>query len=190
MVFVAMSIVISGCNNQAKQQEIERQRQDSIQAAELAEKKRMEQERAEKEAAERAERDRMNKFVGTYRFEYSNDAIEHDQCYPIVVYPDGRCVLIERNTTDFLGNITPISSNAFYILLKNNCWLHINIYGTNNNNRISEITCMGKFAHTVDEIVIDIAERRIYRDLSEYKNRDITTAKYGKIVSHTSSTTN
>ena len=48
----ALLTMLCSCNNQAKQQEIERQRQDSIQAAERAEK-----ENEEREAAERAERE-------------------------------------------------------------------------------------------------------------------------------------
>lgn len=51
---VAISIVISGCDNQAKQSEIEKQRQeDSIRVAENVKK-----ELAEKEAKEKAERER------------------------------------------------------------------------------------------------------------------------------------
>ena len=53
MVFVAFSIAISSCDNQAKQREIEKQRQeDSIRVAENVKK-----ELAEKEAKERAERE-------------------------------------------------------------------------------------------------------------------------------------
>ena len=55
MVFVAFSIAISSCDNQAKQREIEKQRQeDSIRVAENVEK-----ELAEKEAKERAEREKQ-----------------------------------------------------------------------------------------------------------------------------------
>ncbi len=55
MVFVAFSIAISSCDNQAKQREIEKQRQeDSIRVAENVKK-----ELAEKEAKERAERERQ-----------------------------------------------------------------------------------------------------------------------------------
>ena len=55
MLFVAISIVIGGCENQAKQQEIEKQRQeDSIRVVESVKK-----EFAEKEAKERAERERQ-----------------------------------------------------------------------------------------------------------------------------------
>ena len=54
MALVAISIVISGCDNQAKQREIEKQRQeDSIRVAENVKK-----ELAEKEAKERAEREK------------------------------------------------------------------------------------------------------------------------------------
>lgn len=54
MTLVAISIVISGCDNQAKQREIEKQRQeDSIRVAENVKK-----ELAEKEAKERAEREK------------------------------------------------------------------------------------------------------------------------------------
>ena len=55
MVFVAFSIAISSCDNQARQREIEKQRQeDSIRVAENVEK-----ELAEKEAKERAEREKQ-----------------------------------------------------------------------------------------------------------------------------------
>ena len=55
MVFVAFSIAISSCDNQAKQREIEKQRQeDSIRVAENVKK-----ELAEKEARERAEREKQ-----------------------------------------------------------------------------------------------------------------------------------
>ena len=55
MVFVAFSIAISSCDNQAKQQEIEKQHQeDSISVAENVKK-----ELAEKEAKERAEREKQ-----------------------------------------------------------------------------------------------------------------------------------
>ena len=54
MIFVAFSIVISSCDNQAKQREIEKQRQeDSIRVAENVKK-----ELAEKEAKEKAEREK------------------------------------------------------------------------------------------------------------------------------------
>ena len=57
---VAFSLASCDNNSQAKQQEIERLRQDSIQAAERAEKERAKQEaaeRAEREAAERKQRE-------------------------------------------------------------------------------------------------------------------------------------
>ena len=55
MVFVAFSIAISSCDNQAKQREIEKQRQeDSIRVAENVKK-----ELAEKEAKEKAEREKQ-----------------------------------------------------------------------------------------------------------------------------------
>ena len=55
MVFVAFSVAISSCDNQAKQREIEKQRQeDSIRVAENVKK-----ELAEKEAKERAEREKQ-----------------------------------------------------------------------------------------------------------------------------------
>ena len=55
MVFVAFSIAISSCDNQARQREIEKQRQeDSIRVAENVKK-----ELAEKEAKERAEREKQ-----------------------------------------------------------------------------------------------------------------------------------
>ena len=54
MIFVAFSIAISSCDNQAKQREIEKQRQeDSIRVAENVKK-----ELAEKEAKEKAEREK------------------------------------------------------------------------------------------------------------------------------------
>lgn len=66
MAFVAISIVISGCDNQAKQRELEKQRhEDSIRVAEnvkkeLAEKEAKERaEREEQEAKERAEREKQ-----------------------------------------------------------------------------------------------------------------------------------
>ena len=66
MVFVAFSIAISSCDNQAKHREIEKQRQeDSIRVAEnvkkeLAEKEAKEKaEREKREAEERAERERQ-----------------------------------------------------------------------------------------------------------------------------------
>ena len=66
MALVAISIVISGCDNQAKQRELEEQRQeDSIRVAEnvkkeLAEKEAKEKaEREKREAEERAERERQ-----------------------------------------------------------------------------------------------------------------------------------
>lgn len=56
MVFVAFSIAISSCDNQAKQQEIEKQHQeDSISVAENVKK-----ELAEKEAKEKAEREKQD----------------------------------------------------------------------------------------------------------------------------------
>ena len=55
MVFVAFSVAISSCDNQAKQRELEKQRQeDSIRVAENVKK-----ELAEKEAKERAEREKQ-----------------------------------------------------------------------------------------------------------------------------------
>jgi outer membrane murein-binding lipoprotein Lpp len=66
MALVAISIVISGCDNQAKQRELEEQRhEDSIRVAEnvkkeLAEKEAKERaEREEQEAKERAEREKQ-----------------------------------------------------------------------------------------------------------------------------------
>ena len=66
MALVAISIVISSCDNQARQREIEKQRQeDSIRVAEnvkkeLAEKEAKEKaEREKREAEERAERERQ-----------------------------------------------------------------------------------------------------------------------------------
>ena len=66
MALVAISIVISGCDNQAKQRELEKQRhEDSIRVAEnvkkeLAEKEAKERaEREEQEAKERAEREKQ-----------------------------------------------------------------------------------------------------------------------------------
>lgn len=66
MALVAVTLVISGCDNQAKQRELEEQRQeDSIRVAEnvkkeLAEKEAKEKaEREKREAEERAERERQ-----------------------------------------------------------------------------------------------------------------------------------
>ena len=63
MVFVAFSIAISSCDNQAKQREIEKQRQeDSIRVAVNVKK-----ELAEKEAKERAEREKQEAEERTAR---------------------------------------------------------------------------------------------------------------------------
>lgn len=81
LVAGALLAMLCGCNNQAKQQEIERQRQDSIQAAERAEKERAKQEaaeRAEREAAERAERERKSFTTSLGTFDI--DAVLND-CY-------------------------------------------------------------------------------------------------------------
>ena len=74
MVFVAFSIAISSCDNQAKQREIEKQRQeDSIRVAvnvkkELAEKEAKERaEREKQEAEERAEREKQEAEERTAR---------------------------------------------------------------------------------------------------------------------------
>lgn len=62
MALVAISIVISGCDNQTKQREIEKQRQeDSIRVAENVKK-----ELAEKEAKERAAREEAEREAKTW----------------------------------------------------------------------------------------------------------------------------
>lgn len=76
---VALCLASCGNNSQAKQQEIERQRQDSIQAAERVERERAEQERAEREEAERAEAERREResfttSLGTFSIQEALDS--------------------------------------------------------------------------------------------------------------------
>lgn len=111
MVFVAFSIAISSCDNQAKQREIEKQRQeDSIRVAEIVKKELAEsaerekqeaEERTEKEAAERAERETItdngsnnisegcSEYIGKFRINGPDDIRQ------IITLREDKSVLLE-----------------------------------------------------------------------------------------------
>lgn len=205
MTIVAISLITSGCNNEAKQQEIERQRQDSIQAAERAEKKRAEQERAEREAAERAEREAAEReklreekaIVGTYYFYPCKDNYASVDMYDgskwwkerklvgyikwseyLVVMEDLRVSLLVPNRKSFVGNVTDVEDGVFIISINSHENATVGAW-TQLYKNDREIGRLGDKGYGFPKnIVINTKTRRIYNGVSDYENRDISDVEY------------
>lgn len=120
-------------------------------------------------------------FVGTYRFE-----CETASHAVIIVREDGRCVIKHSgDEPQFLGNVVPLSSHAFKIKpseVTSKFILSTDIY----KNGICEYRTGSSYWYTSD-IVFDISEGKLYRQKTEYENRDIAGAEYAKMT-HSSST--
>ena len=127
----------------------------------------------------REDADPMSKFKGTYRFDYHGN-----ETSIIVVSEDGRCVIKEHGNSTFLGNVEPISANAFKLCSNGEIYFIMDVnfynqgqYGGNTSN-----------SHwLIDQVVFDLSEGKLYRKKSEYDNRDIARAEYTNMT-HDSST--
>ena len=133
----------------------------------------------EKEVVAKEDTNPMLTFKGTYRFDYHGT-----ETAIIVVSEDGRCVKKEHGNSMFLGNVEPISANAFK--LRSNGELHfimdVNFY---NQGQYGGYTASSHWM--INEVVFDLSENKLYRKKSEYDNRDIARAEY-TIMTHDSST--
>ena len=134
---------------------------------------------AEEETVAKEDTNPISKFKGTYRFDYHGT-----ETSIIIVSEDGRCVLKEHGNSMFLGNVEPISANAFK--LRSNGELHfimdVNFY---NQGQYGGYTASSHWM--INEVVFDLSENKLYRKKSEYDNRDIVRAEY-TIMTHDSST--
>lgn len=104
------------------------------------------------------------KYVGTYRFV--------EPGFPstrIVVTEDGRCVKKEETLSTYLGKVEPVSEKAFKLQTYSEPW-HFYI------NLGYDYDC------TVNDVVFDISEKRLYNKKSEYDNRDIAGARSTKFT--------
>lgn len=130
---------------------------------------------------ERHRNSSTDNFVGTYRFECetASHAI-------IIVGEDGRCVIKHsEEEPQFLGNVVPLSSHAFKIKpsdVASKFILSTDIY----KNGICKYRTGSSYWYTSD-VVFDISEGKLYRQKTEYENRDIAGAEYAKMT-HSSST--
>lgn len=127
---------------------------------------------------EKGQKNPIAKFVGTYRFEYAEN-----ETAIIIVMEDGRCVKKVQGQSEYLGNVRPISDNAFQLFPKtDHFYLNVNLY---NNGKY---TGYANFYHWLPfDVVFDIKEGRLYQKRSEYDGRDIARAEYAKMT-HESST--
>lgn len=140
---------------------------------------------------EEKEQDPMTKFVGTYLFDYNtNDTSNRFKCTPLVVLPDGRCVLTYMTlggdiNPEYIGNVQILSDHAFRIVLRD--WIPF---------ELSLFVCPQGVERTYGStgtskwrtMILDINENRMYRTMTDYENRDISAVEYAKIVKHTEST--
>lgn len=211
----AASLLVAGCNNQSKRQEIEKHRQeDSIRIAENVKKElagKEAQERAvreKREAQEYAKREKreaqelkeqeivsLSRFVGTYWLDFGL-LTERFHNNPIVVLEDGRCLIVYETVSgskdaQMLGEIRPLSNNAFYIRSRKSSFgPHLNYSYTDSEGNEHKYTISVKSYDWVnyDPPVFDLNEMKVYRKNSEYQNRDVATAYYTDIKSKTPST--
>lgn len=145
----------------------------------------------EESKQEETEQNAMDKFVGTYLFDYAtNDVSNRFECTPLVVLPDGRCVLTYMTlggniNPEYIGDVQVLSDHAFRIALKD--WIPFKLslficrqgvedtYGSTGTSKWSTM-------------ILDINENRMYRSITDYNNRDISAVEYAKIVKRTKST--
>lgn len=137
----------------------------------------------------------ISKFVGTYTFDYCKKDGSLWNCPPIVVLSDGRCIQVSETiggnkVTTYLGKVYPISSNAFLIEDEragyNQGWvMEVNLY--RNGREVGRTTYQSKW-NFPKYAVFDIKEGRLYRDYTEYQNRDISTSADYTLMEHTKST--
>lgn len=131
----------------------------------------------------------LEKFIGTYRLDYYENDGTLWNCPLIIVLEDGRLIHVSETlggdkVVEHIGNIVPISENAFRIkAVCEHFYAHTFFYSTANNTTFKG---MKKF-HNAREAVFDIKENRLYSYIDEYNNRDIADAEYIKFK-HTSST--
>jgi len=124
------------------------------------------------------------KFVGTYKFDYCTKDGSYWNCPPIVVMDDGRCI-IEYGTAGggkapkYLGDVNPISETAFTLSgAYEEFVMEVELY--NQSGHYGNTTY--KYKWKTRDVVFDTTEGRLYRDKSQYRNRDIEEAVYTKMT--------
>lgn len=137
----------------------------------------------------------ISKFVGTYTFDYIKKDGSLWNCPPIIVLNDGRCIQVSETlggdkVTTYIGKVYPISSDAFLIEDErtgtNQGWvMKVNLY--ENDRKVGQTTYKYKW-NFPEYAVFDIKEGRLYRDYTEYQNRDISTDAEYTLMEHTNST--
>ena len=119
-------------------------------------------------------------FIGTYRFECETG------CHAVIIVgEDGRCIIKHsKEEPQFLGNLVPLSTHAFMIRPSeiSKFILSTDIY----KNGIYKYRTSSSYWY-ISDIVFDISEGKLYRQKTEYENRDIAGAEYAKMT-HSSST--
>ena len=156
-------------------------------ANEAAEAKRQREAHQEQERQE--EQNRLNKFVGTYRFVYASNKDDLFHAPIMVVKEDGRAVVISETVsgdkvTEYVGNVIPRSETAFSLsrgrselpLPSLTIWREGRNIGATGSSRL-----------WTDYFVFDLSNGYMYRTIEGYNNRDISTPEYIKF-SHSSTT--
>ena len=133
----------------------------------------------------------LDKVVGTYTFDYAQSGRFH--CAPIVVLPDGRCVILYQNlggdiTSTLIGTVDMLSDKVFTLVDRKEFVLDLNTYVLRNGLEDHCGTTYQWKWNYYDYLVFDLNEMRLYQSLKEYQNRDISDAQFTKITNHTSST--
>ena len=113
----------------------------------------------------------VSKFSGRYSLD---DAKNRNWHYIINVTKDGRCVG-GLDGDKFLGNVNPISDNAFE--LSNAIYDSWYLLNYREGKHVGSRECH------LNKIVFDIKNNRVYFDRNDYLNRDISNPEYS-ILSH------
>ncbi|OUP06522.1 hypothetical protein B5F34_13955 [Mediterranea sp. An20] len=144
------------------------------------------------ENAEEYDKDKiLKKVIGTYTFDYAQSGRFH--CAPIVVLPDGRCVILYQTlggdiTSKLIGTVFILSDNVFTLSNGESFVSDLKTYVYRNGvEDCTGSTYQWKWNY-YDNLVFDLNEMRLYHSLKEYKNRDVSEAEFAKITNHTSST--